>query len=288
MNRASKLVSAFAAGIVVSTILWPDGRASGETVRVNGIEMYYEITGEGEPLILLHGWSQSGATWNRVADDFAKHFQVIVPDLRGHGATNNPSGEYYTMKQLAFDVYALLDHLEIGTANAMGISMGGGTLLHMATQQPDRIDSMVLIGAASYVPADGREIARSIDLNDIPENQMRQYREIHKLGDQQIIAMLEQSKTGADDYESTAFTPPYLSTIKADTLIVHGERDRRVPINIALEMYEAIPNSFLWIVPNGGHVPIREFYEENFIVVAEAFLSGQMIPGRSKNINWSI
>ena len=285
MTNKPKLISAYLAVITISICLWPQVQSKAETLKVDGIEMYYEIIGEGEPLILLHGWSQSGQTWSGVADDFAKHFQVIIPDLRGHGATDNPSREYFTMKQLALDVYALLDHLKIDSFRAMGISMGGVTLLHMATQQPNRIDSMVLIGAWSYIPSDQREIARSIDLDNIPEDQMRNYREVHKHGDEQIIAMMEWPKIAADDYESTAFTPPYLATIKANTLIVHGERDRRVPVSIALEMYEAIPKSLLWIVPNGGHVPIRNFYEENFIEVAEAFLLGQMTPRRDKNID---
>lgn len=285
MKTPRRLVPGYLAAFALSIYLLPLDHAAAETLQVNGIDMYYEIIGEGEPLILLHGWSQSGDIWSGVADDFAKHFQVIIPDLRGHGGTDNPSGEYFTKKQLALDVYALLDYLEISTTKAMGISMGGVALLHMATQQPGRIDSMVLIGAASYMSAGGRRVARSIDVNNIPEDQMRQYREIHKHGDQQIIAMLEWSKRGADDYESTAFTPPYLSTIQANTLIVHGERDRRVPISIALEMYKAIPKSSLWIVPNGGHVPIRETYEENFVEVTEAFLLGQMTPRRDKNID---
>lgn len=285
MTNKPKLISAYLAVITISICLWPQVQSKAETLKVDGIEMYYEIIGEGEPLILLHGWSQSGQTWSGVADDFAKHFQVIIPDLRGHGATDNPSREYFTMKQLALDVYALLDHLKIDSFRAMGISMGGATLLHMATQQPNRIDSMVLIGAWSYIPSDQREIARSIDLDNIPEDQMHRFREVHKHGDEQIIAMMEWPKIAADDYESTAFTPPYLATIKANTLIVHGERDRRVPVSIALEMYEAIPKSLLWIVPNGGHVPIRNFYEENFIEVTEAFLLGQMTPRRDKNID---
>jgi len=285
MTNKPKLISAYLAVITISICLWPQVQSKAETLKVDGIEMYYEIIGEGEPLILLHGWSQSGQTWSGVADDFAKHFQVIIPDLRGHGATDNPSREYFTMKQLALDVYALLDHLKIDSFRAMGISMGGVTLLHMATQQPNRIDSMVLIGAFSYISADSVKIARSIDLDNIPEDQMHRFREVHKHGDEQIIAMMEWMKIAADDYESTAFTPPYLATIKANTLIVHGERDRRVPVSIALEMYEAIPKSLLWIVPNGGHVPIRNFYEENFIEVAEAFLLGQMTPRRDKNID---
>ena len=285
MTNKPKLISAYLAVITISICLWPQVQSKAETLKVDGIEMYYEIIGEGEPLILLHGWSQSGQTWSGVADDFAKHFQVIIPDLRGHGATDNPSREYFTMKQLALDVYALLDHLKIDSFRAMGISMGGVTLLHMATQQPNRIDSMVLIGAFSYISADSVKIARSIDLDNIPEDQMHRFREVHKHGDEQIIAMMEWQKIAADDYESTAFTPPYLATIKANTLIVHGERDRRVPVSIALEMYEAIPKSLLWIVPNGGHVPIRNFYEENFIEVTEAFLLGQMTPRRDKNID---
>ncbi len=285
MTNKPKLISAYLAVITISICLWPQVQSKAETLKVDGIEMYYEIIGEGEPLILLHGWGQSGQTWSGVADDFAKHFQVIIPDLRGHGATDNPSREYFTMKQLALDVYALLDHLKIDSFRAMGISMGGVTLLHMATQQPNRIDSMVLIGAFSYISADSVKIARSIDLDNIPDDQMHRFREIHKHGDEQIIAMMEWQKIAADDYESTAFTPPYLATIKANTLIVHGERDRRVPVSIALEMYEAIPESYLWIVPNGGHVPIRNFYEENFIEVTEAFLLGQMTPRRDRNID---
>lgn len=285
MKAPRRLFSTYLVAIALSSGLLAQDQAAADTLQVNGIEMYYEIIGEGAPLILLHGWSESGETWSSIADEFAKHSQVIIPDLRGHGATNNPSGEYFTTKQLAIDVYALLDHLEIKTSQAMGISMGATTLLHMATLQRDRIDSMVLIGGTSYVPSDLREIARGIDPNNIPEDQIRQFRKIHKHGDQQIVAMMEWLKIAADDYEIPAFTPPYLSTIQANTLIVHGERDGRVPISVVLEMYKAIPKSFLWIVPNGEHVPIREAYEENFIEVTEAFLLGQMTPRRDKNIN---
>lgn len=285
MKTPRRFVPAYLAAFGLSIYLLPQDHAAAETLQVNGIEMYYEILGDGEPLILLHGGLlHSGDTWRNVADDFARQFRVIVPDLRGHGATMNPSGEYFTTKQIASDVFGLLDHLGIDAFNAMGISMGGVTLLHMATQQPDRIDSMVLIGTNSYRSIDGQEIARSNDPYAIPEDQMRRLREIHKHGDKQIISLMERSRKAADDYQDINFTPPYLSTIRAKTLIVHGERDRRVPVRVALEMYEAIPNAFLWVVPNGSHVPIRDSYEENFIEVAEAFLLGQMIPRRDKNI----
>jgi pimeloyl-ACP methyl ester carboxylesterase len=156
MNRVKRSISGYPAVMAILFVLIAQDPAVSETLEVNGIDMYYQVLGKGEPLILLHGGLlHSGDTWKNVADDFARHFQVIIPDLRGHGASTNPPGEYFTTKQIAADVFGLLDHLDIDTFKAMGISMGGVTLLHMATQQLDRIDSMVLIGTASY--RNGRE-----------------------------------------------------------------------------------------------------------------------------------
>jgi pimeloyl-ACP methyl ester carboxylesterase len=71
------------------------------------------------------------------------------------------------------------------------------------------------------------------------------------------------------------FTPPYLATIKARTLIVHGDRDPLYPTNIPLEMHAAIPRSHLWIVPNGGHGPIWGDMSHRFVETASAFLRGE-------------
>ena len=285
MKTLRRLVPAYLAAFALSIYLLPQDHAAAETLQVNGIEMYYEIIGKGEPVMLLHGWLQSGDTWDDVADELQHNFQIIKLDLRGHGASTNPSGAYITTKQLALDVYALLDHLGIGTFKAMGISMGGNTLLHMATQQPERIQAMVLIGAQPYFEKREREIMRSTNPANVPEETMRELRKVHKYGDRQIISLMEMDKIAVDDYQDMNFTPPYLSTIKAKTLIVQGERDRHMSINIGMEMYKAIPESFLWIVPNGGHVPIRGAYKENFVRTTRSFLSGEMVPQREKMID---
>jgi pimeloyl-ACP methyl ester carboxylesterase len=70
------------------------------------------------------------------------------------------------------------------------------------------------------------------------------------------------------------FTPPYLSTITADTLIVFGDRDPLYPVSIALDMHRAIPRSYLWVVPNGGHGPIFRDLAPAFAATAMAFLGG--------------
>ena len=76
-----------------------------------------------------------------------------------------------------------------------------------------------------------------------------------------------------DSYDDMNFTSPYLSTITARTLIIHGDRDEFFPIEIPMEMYMSIPKSYLWIVPNGGHLPIDDHADE-FTIQATQFLSG--------------
>lgn len=68
------------------------------------------------------------------------------------------------------------------------------------------------------------------------------------------------------------FTSPYLSTIRAKTLIVHGDKDPLYPVNLAIELYQAIPKSYLWIIPNAGHVPIFGAMADNFAKTSLAFL----------------
>ncbi len=228
-----------------------------QTVAVNGIELYYESSGTGEPIVLLHGFSASGRVWDKFVPDLVKQYRVIVPDMRGHGHSTNPSGQF-THRQSALDIYALLDKLGIGPFKAMGISSGGMTLLHMATQQPDRVQAMVLIGATSYFPEQARIIMRRTTVDALTPTDYERLRRVHVHGDEQIRALREQFHRFKDSYEDMNFTGPYLSTIKARTLIVHGDRDEFFPVNIPVEMYHAIPGSALWIVPNGGHVPIYD------------------------------
>ena len=106
----------------------------GYTTQVNGIQMYYQVVGQGSPLVLLHGFTGSSQRWEPFFADFAKHYRLIVPDLRGHGRSTNPTNKF-THRQSARDVFALLNKLEISQFKAMGTSTGGMTLIHMATQQ---------------------------------------------------------------------------------------------------------------------------------------------------------
>lgn len=241
---------------------------------VNGIEMYCETHGEGEPLILLHGGGGVGANWWLIFKELPEGFQLIVPDLRGHGRSTNPSMEF-TFRQCALDVLALLDHLGIGRCKAIGLSLGAKTLLHMATEQPARVEAMVLVSAAPYFPEQTRAVMRQVSTSEHTEAEWRQMREWHKHGDEQVRALWRLADTLKDSYTDMNFTPPYLSTITARTLIVHGDRDPLYPVQLATEMYAAIPNSYLWVVPNGGHGPIFGAMAAPFAETSLEFLRGE-------------
>jgi pimeloyl-ACP methyl ester carboxylesterase len=247
--------------------------SQGHFATVNGFQMYYEIYGEGFPLVLLHNFTGCTLFWQPYLADLTVHFKLIVVDMRGHGRSTNPTNQF-THRQSALDIFALLDQLEIDQFKAIGVSSGGMTLIHMATQQPERVESMVLVGATIYFPEECRAICRGATVEGLTAEDWDRHRQRHQHGDEQIRALLNQFRDMANSYDDMNFTAPYLSTIKARTLIVHGDRDAFFPVSIPIEMYRSIPKAFLWIVPNGDHIPILDERAKPFIQPALEFLRG--------------
>ena len=245
----------------------------GSVRTVNGMQMYYEVRGKGPPLVLLHGFFGCGSSWEALTG-LASGYQLIIPDLRGHGRTTNPTGRF-THRQAAQDVFALLDQLGVQRFKAMGISTGGMTLLHMATQQRDRIEAMVLIGATTYFPAPARAVMRGVTTVDsLPPPVAQALRACASRGQPQVEELVSQFHDFRNSYDDMSFTEPALQTIAARTLIVHGDRDLFFPVDIPVQLYEAIPRAYLWIVPNGSHVPIFDPQGRGFQELVLTFLRG--------------
>jgi pimeloyl-ACP methyl ester carboxylesterase len=243
------------------------------TATVEGMELHYEVRGQGTPLVLLHGFTGSGADWQHVfdLDALAQRFQLIVPDLRGHGRSNNPSSTF-TARQCATDVLALMDLLGLPRFHAVGMSLGGNVLLHLATRAPERVERMVLVSSTPYYPAQARHIMASLTEQTRTPAEWAEMRARHLLGDDQIRALWRHGRGFADSYDDMSFTPPLLSTITASTLIVYGDSDPLYPVELGLELYRAIPRSRLWVVPGGGHGPIFLEHRDAFARTALAFL----------------
>lgn len=243
-----------------------------QTVLLNGIEIYFETEGSGEPLLLLHGATGSSDNWTHAGRDrFAQEYRLILPDARGHGRTTNPS-KAISHRQCALDTLALLNHLGIDRCRAIGLSMGANTLLHIATLEPGRISALVLVSAAMYFPEQARAIMRQVPAADAqPPDAWDSMRKLHKHGDEQIVALWDWTRSLKDSYDDMNFTPPQLSRIQASTLIVYGDRDPLYPVEMAFEMHRAIPRSALWVVPNGGHGPVFLDAAARFAETALAF-----------------
>src|SRR5689334_14583758 len=116
-------------------------------VTINGIEYYVECRGEGAPLLLLHGFTGSSATWApHVA---AWPARTIAVDLPGHGKTDAPAdADLYCMEATVADLVALLDRLGVARAHVLGYSMGGRVALHLAAANPERVATLILESAS--------------------------------------------------------------------------------------------------------------------------------------------
>lgn len=240
---------------------------------VDDISLHLDITGDGEPLLFLHGFMGRGADWQYLFDRVPAGHQVIAPDLRGHGGTTNPSGAY-SHRRCAEDVTAVLDRLGIDRVRAIGISGGGIVLLHLATAAPGRIASMVLVSAPPYFPEQARAFQRQFSPATLGAADVALMRERHPRPGQ-IDWLFAQARAFADSYDDVNFTPALLSRVTADALIVFGDRDPLYPVDLAFELRRAIPQAYLWVVPNGGHSPVFGEAAPAFAASALAFLDGR-------------
>lgn len=247
--------------------------------------IHYETRGAGEPLLLLHGFSGSSQDWKMLPSEWSAKFQLIIPDLRGHGRSGILT-KPFRHQDAAADIIALLDHLEISACSGIGVSAGGNVLLHLATQQPRRVKAMVLVSATPYFPAQARAIMRQYP-ESVSEAHREYLRRSHPGGDVQIDAILASGASFADSYDDMNFTPPYLSTIQARTLIVQGDRDPLYPIELSVGMTNAIPHANLWIVPNGGHGPVMGETWPEFLKTAALFLRDPNPAGRTQRLDSS-
>ena len=110
---------------------------------VNGIEIYYEITGEGRPLLLIHGLGSSLRDWEKQVPVFAQHYRVITCDARGHGSTSKPPGPY-SLPMMAEDIAQLIQVLDIERLDIVGVSMGGMIAYQLAVCYPQMFEHLVV------------------------------------------------------------------------------------------------------------------------------------------------
>lgn len=240
-------------------------------LHTDGMDLFYEVEGAGEPLLWLHGGMGIGRDWQYIFSAAPAGYRLIAPDQRGHGRSTGARATY-SFQQAARDAFALLDHLEVGRVKVIGLSGGGITALHMAILDPARVAAMVVVSAPPRFPEQARAIQRRFSEASLSDAELARMRERHRR-EGQLETLFAQTRAMADAGDPH-FTAEQLAAITADTLIVFGDRDFLYPVSIAVELRESIPRSWLWVVPNGGHGPVFGPAAPLFEKTALAFLGG--------------
>jgi pimeloyl-ACP methyl ester carboxylesterase len=237
---------------------------------VNGLQMYYEIHGEGSPIVLLHGGLETIAysLGGFLLPSLAKAHQVIAIEQQGHGHTADIDRPL-SYEQMVEDTAALLRHLEVTNADVFGYSMGGTTALGLATRHPDLVRRLV-VASAPYANNGMRpeNVAGMLSLTpdllaDSPQESARQ--SVAPNPDDWGTFL---GKIGPMQRDFPGWPAEDVRAMAAPTLLVYGDNDA-IPLDHVVELYhlrggdvngdfEGLPASRLAIIPNTSHISIMD------------------------------
>jgi len=218
-----------------------DNPKAGSFYNHEGVKIYYEIYGQGKPMVLLHGNGGSIGSRASLIPEFASHYQVVAFDARCHGKSDCPKG-YLTYEQMASDVNAALTHLKIDSAYIWGQSDGGIIGLLMAINYPKKVRKLLASGANL------RPDTTALDPALVPIlDKMWAVVKNDSVRSKQFRLLVDQPNIKASD----------LKKIKADVMIMGGDRDA-IRNEHLLEMHNNIPGSLLCILPGTTHFPYQD------------------------------
>ncbi len=239
--------------------------ASGKYADVNDIKVYYEVYGEGEPLLLLHGNSGSIESFIYQIPELSKHFKVIAVDSRAQGRTSD-SDQEISYALMASDMSELIDKLKLGKVNIVGWSDGGNIGLELAYAHPEKVLKVITFGAnysnenflappdsVTMEPDDPRIVATS--------TLMKKYKTVlERLSpDQERIPVIKK-KLEVLMTKYPNFTPDQLKTINVPVMVVVGDHDL-INIDHTVTLFKNLRKAQLYIVPGASHLAPAEYPE---------------------------
>jgi pimeloyl-ACP methyl ester carboxylesterase len=264
---------------------------------VAGVRIRYVRTGEGPPVVLLHGFASSIYTWKDVIPGLEREHEVVALDFPGFGWSDQPA-------DLSFDLYprvvlGLLDQLSLDRVSLVGNSMGGAMACWIAASEPRRMGRLVLIDSAGFNlrEADRPAMVRLIShpLAEAVVGRLPATRLLVTAGLRRVLHDdTRLTEEGVDEYLAAAKRPGTLrsirslvasyrgaagefesglSRIRAPTLVIWGEKDAWIPLAHADRFVTAIPGARKVVLPGVGHVPEEEAPEEVTRLLLE-FLGG--------------
>jgi pimeloyl-ACP methyl ester carboxylesterase len=243
---------------------------TGETVNINGIDIYYEVYGEGKPVLLLHGGLANGDHWVNVIPALTEAgYQAIVMDSRGHGRSSFDETPI-SYEVMASDVLGLMDHLGIDKADLVGWSDGGIIGLEIALTHPERLNKVVAYGA-NFDPTGVRlDIGTNDYFNAYIEAASAEYQEISPEPERWDEFLGNISNMWATEPN---YTEEQLRSITTPFLILDGAKEEAIDLNQTKLMALLIPAAELEIMPETGHFALFEQPEEFSQIVLDFLAS---------------
>lgn len=263
--------------------------------QVQPIDLHGDLTGQGPPLLFIHGLGSSAEDWEPQVRVFSKTFQIVVVDLRGHGRSDKPPGPY-GIPLFAADVAEFLQARRISAAHVVGLSLGGCVALQLALDRPDLVRSLVVVNSAPEF------IRRSFKtwLETWRRTAIVRWRGLRRMGERigaRLLPRPEQAARRATFVERFAQNDPqaYLNSLKA--LIGWSVTDRlgslRCPVLVVASEHDytsrafkeayarKIPGARLVVLPDAHHAAPLERPAEFNAILAE-FLETQASPRESR------
>lgn len=233
------------------------------SVAANGLQIHYEESGEGSPLILLHGGTGTGQEWAPLIPTFAAHFRVLAPDSRGHGRTDNPA-DTLSYGAMAADVAAFARAVGATRPLIFGYSDGAQIALELAMHSPDFAQGIIAAGALYRYPDTYFAQLRGVGLEGAGQVNFEKFGRVAPAWARQLqAAHVRAGDAGywkrlltwiaALWYAPLHYSAAELGGITAPTLVMLGDRDEYIPAGEAFAMYRMIPGSELAVIPNGLH-----------------------------------
>lgn len=237
--------------------------------KLNGINLFYEEQGQGEPVVLLHGLALDGSIWTEMVSLYADQARFIVPDLRGHGKTETGDANG-SLEQFADDLAALVDHLRLQHFTLVGHSMGGYISLVFAEKYPEMLDGVVMVTSnarsdnpekreARFAEAD---LALKTGMSVVVEPMAQKLTTPTELR-QQVIPLIQGTdpRGFANVQRAIASRKNRLKLVKNMTtpfLAIAGSDDQLMKPEVAYEMVQASIAGSVVVLPGVGHLPMLE------------------------------
>jgi pimeloyl-ACP methyl ester carboxylesterase len=231
--------------------------------EVNGTSLHYEESGDGPPLILIHGGLASSAQWETVVPELATGFRVITPDSRGHGRSTNPEGKL-SYARIADDIAALIDTLGLRRPVVGGWSDGGQVALELGARHPTAAGALILGAAYPDFDAGGLREAHGAllgaDETGVPDEAhldaelgevADEVKGLHPGGDEQWRRLVRHTAAMWLEYEGLG--PDQVEAIRTPALVLAGDRDELIPLQLSVSLYRALPDAELAVCPSLRH-----------------------------------